>query len=185
MKSAAYEFIGRLASYSIVCIALALPATSALRAQDTARKAPTIVWINSFYGPNNAGLGIAVRHGVIGIGGTVFGFAGDTTGSLPIRPGAIGISVDMYLAADLSNWFAIYGNLGLVGRLGTYNAPQQVIQNYLKHSVMSVGGGVQISVASHLVAGLGYNRMIDLPEHEGGATYRPIHSIVAQLGYRL
>ncbi len=145
---------------------------------------PTIVWINSFYGPNNAGIGLGVRHGVLGIGATTFAFPGDTTSGI-VRPGAIGISVDMYVAADFSNWIAAYMNIGLVGRLGTYQVSREVMERYQKHSVMSIGGGFQISLASHLVLGIGYNALVDLPEEEGGMTYHTIQSVVGQLGYRL
>lgn len=145
---------------------------------------PTIIWINSFYGPNNAGIGLGVRHGILGIGATTFAFPGDTTSGI-IRPGAIGISVDMYVAADFSKWIAAYMNIGLVGRLGTYQVSPEVLKRYEKHSIMSVGGGFQISLASHLVLGIGYNALVDLPEEEGGMTYNTIQSVVAQLGYRL
>lgn len=148
-------------------------------------KPAAIIWINSWYGPNNSGVGISGRYGILGIGTTVFDFAGDTTSGLPIRPGAIGMSVDGYLAIDFSDWLTMYGNVGLIARLGTYRTSEDIARKYQKHGAYSVGGGFQISLASHLMLGIGYNGVVDVPEYDGGPTYNTIRSIVAQVGYRL
>lgn len=148
-------------------------------------KRTAVIWINSWYGPNNSGVGICGRYASVGIGATVFSFVGDTASDLPVRPGAIGISMDSYLIIDFNHWLAIYGNLGLIARLGTYRTSEEIARNYEKHTAVSVGGGFQVSLASHLMLGIGYNGVVDLPKRESGSTYNTISSIVAQAGYRL
>jgi hypothetical protein len=150
-----------------------------------AQNAATVVWANSFYGPITSGIGLAARYGVIGFGTTVFAFAGDSAQSLPIRPGAICASVDIYLAIDFNNWLALYGNIGAVPRLATYKVDQEVAKNYQKHDVMSVGGGWQFSLVSHLMLGIGYSGVVDMATSDSKSNYNTIHSIVAQVGYRL
>ncbi len=145
----------------------------------------SIIWINSFYGPNNFGVGLGARYSAIGIGATVFGFAGDTTHGLSARPGMIGVSIDLYIGIDFNTWLAAYGNIGAVARLATYKAQEDVAKTYVKHAMMSVGGGFQVSLASRLTIGIGYNALLDLPDYEGGPTYNVLHSIVPQIGYRL
>jgi hypothetical protein len=140
-----------------------------------------IVWVNSYYGPNNVGIGLAARYWIFGLGTTVFAFAGDTTQGIGIRPGIVGVSVDMYMAIDFSRWLGIYGNVGFMGRLATYKGRN----SFPSDDVISVGGGFQISLASHLMLGVGYNALVTSPEVTGDPTYDPIQSVVAQVGYRL
>jgi len=149
-------------------------------------KLARIVWVNSYYGPNNVGIGLAARYAVFGLGTTVFTFAGDSTRNTGlqnkgVRPGIVGISIDGYLAIDFSKWMAVYVNGGFMGRLATYNNPL----SFPKETVVSCGGGFQISLASHLILGIGYNALLTVPEHEGSSSFDPIHSIVGQVGYRL
>ena len=179
----------RLMRFLLQCalILLALAAfTEASPAQRTAqeRKTASMVWINTFYGPNNSGVGIATRYGVIGIGATVFNFAGDTTLNMPPRPGAIALSGDIYLAADFSDWFALYGNIGYAGRLTTYKEQREQLRDSPQRDFLSLGGGLQLSIASHLVLGAGYNLIIDTPDYQGDPTDDPIQSAIAQVGYR-
>lgn len=146
----------------------------------------TVVWLNSFYGPNNSGLGLAARYGAIGGGATVFGFAGDTTIGVGIRPGIIGASFDAYLTIDCTRWLAIYGNIGVGAWLRTYEQPGvEQKRTFPSGALVSLGGGMQISLASHVMLGIGGNALLDTPEKEGGPVYKPIPSVVAQVGYRL
>lgn len=170
---------------ALLIMLILLIITPASHAQNTQMgKTPTIVWANSFYGPNNSGLGLAVRHGVLGIGGTIFNFAGDTTTGMPPRPGGVGISGDIYLAADLSDWFALYGNVGYAGRMTTYSDQRELLRKSPQRDFLSVGGGLQISLASHLMFGGGYNLLIDTADYQGDPTDKPIQSAIAQVGYR-
>jgi hypothetical protein len=165
----------------LLIIACTIGTTRGVRAQNVA----TVVWANSFYGPITSGIGLAARYGVIGFGTTIFGFAGDSLRGLPIRPGAICASLDLYLAIDFNNWLALYGNIGAVPRLVTYKVPEDVAKNYQKHDVMSVGGGWQFSLVSHLMLGIGYSGVVDMATSNSQSNYNTIHSIVAQVGYRL
>lgn len=146
----------------------------------------TVVWLNSFYGPNNSGLGLAARYGPIGGGVTVFGFAGDTTAGLGARPGIIGASFDGYLVVDCTRWLALYGSLGLGARLRTYEQEgTERRETFPPGPLLSAGGGVQLSLVSHVMLGIGCNFLIEVPENEGDPTHRTIPSVVAQLGYRI
>jgi hypothetical protein len=167
----------------LLIIACGIATTRGVLAQNTA----TVVWANSFYGPITSGIGLAARHGIIGFGTTIFAFAGDSVPgrSLPVRPGAICASIDFYLTADFNNWLAFYGNIGAVPRLATYKVSEEVAKNYRKHDVMSFGGGWQFSLVSHLMLGIGYSGIVDMATSNSNSNYNTIHSIVAQVGYRL
>ncbi|MBS1910894.1 MAG: hypothetical protein JST22_02800 [Bacteroidetes bacterium] len=176
------RFAALLAFSGVIISALSLAA----HAQGTQTEShAAVIWINSRYGPNNSGIGLCGRYSGLGLGATVFDFPGDTTSGLPIRPGMIGISVDVYAVVDFNNWLAMYANTGLVGRLGTYRTSEEVRRNAQPHDMLSVGGGFQISLAAHLMLGIGYNGILDIPDYQGGPTYNTIHSVVAQVGYRL
>lgn len=145
----------------------------------------TTIWANAFYGRNNSGLGLGIRYKALGIGATVFQFTGDTTASMPPRPGGVAISIDGYLAFDLVDWFAFYGNAGYVGRLTTNASQRSQLRESPQLDFLSLGAGIQITIASRLMIGGGYNFIIDTPDYQGDPTDDPIQSIVAQLGYRL
>lgn len=163
-----------------------LASVQAAQAQEAAKYKPaTIVWANSFYGRNNSGIGIGARYSAFGLGATVFNFAGDTSIDKTPRPGAICISGDFYLAIDFSDWIALYGNIGYAGRLMTYKEQRELLRNSSQRDFLSVGAGIQITFASHLVLGAGYNFIVDTPDEEGDETEETIQSIVAQIGYRL
>lgn len=165
---------------------LILASIQASPAQEVAKdKLATTVWVNSFYGRDNSGIGLGIRRSVLGFGATVFNFAGGTSSTSPSRQGAICISADFYLAADFNNWIALYGNVGYAGRMITYNKQRKPLLNFPKRDFLSTGAGLQITLASHLMLGAGCNFVIDLPDETGGRADDPIQSIVAQLGYRL
>jgi opacity protein-like surface antigen len=168
----------------IAAAILMISSAPAIAQEHNEFKPAAIIWVNSLYGPNNSGIGLCARYAVLGIGTTVFAFPGDTAASkeLSVRPGAIGFTVDLYLAFDLCSWLAIYGNAGFVGRIATYKTDSEILRNYQKHKTMSIGGGFQVSLASHLMLGVGYNGFIDA--EDTGPMYNSIQSVVGQVGYR-
>lgn len=159
--------------------------TTGAEAQSAASDRTTIIWVNSWYGPNTSGAGLAARSGGFGLGATMFGFAGDTTTGLPTRHGATGISVDLYLLGDFTTWLSVYGNIGVVSRLGSYRGSGSVTPMFHNSAAMSAGCGFQISIASHVMVGFGYNGAIDFHDETIAPRYPTINALVAQVGYRL
>ena len=179
--NAGYNVRIMMGAAAVVLGILSLSGQTPLRAQPTYAG---VVWANALYGANSSGVGICGRYGFIGGGVNVFGFAGDSSRVLPTRPGAIGITIDAYFAADVGSWLALYGNIGFAGRLRTYVTTPEIARAFDRPNGMSLGGGVQVSLASHIVLGVGYNGIIDIPDKSWMPSYTTIHTIVAQLGYR-
>jgi hypothetical protein len=151
----------------------------------TEQKHASIIWLNSFYGRNNSGVGVAARWWYIGVGTTFFRFAGDTAHPLSPRPGGIGFTLDFYLAADFNETFAIYGNVGYVGRAMTYNSQEKFLAGYKEPDPVSVGGGVQLTLVTHVVLGAGFNAILPTVDSDNNKhRQNPITSVVAQLGWR-
>jgi opacity protein-like surface antigen len=94
------------------------------------------------------------------------------------------MTIDLYVAADFSKWLAVYGNIGLVGRLSTYPEQKRLEKNYRKQDAISVGGGIQVTLVSHIVIGFGYNGLVSTGDTPDDPTYHTIRSVVGQLGWR-
>jgi len=156
---------------------------NAQHSSDSARTWPASAWVHSFYGKNNAGVGIGVRHSAFGIAFTTFGFAGDTAAFLSPRPGMTAMSLDLLLILDITRWMAPYGSIGCAGRVKTYPEEISQLRGLHRTIMLSVGGGFQFTIGGHYVLGLGYNGIVD-SEAGREATYDVIHSGVVQVGWR-
>ena len=176
---------------AILLIALLLSATSAA-AQTSKRDTASLhleprvsLWINSYYGSNNGGAGLSVRWYFLGIGMTFFKFAGDTSAPLKPRPGGIEYVFDAYIIVDIRDWLAAYGSVGAVGRLQTYSDQAKLNPDFKEPDPVSVGGGVQAVVSSHILFGVGYNVILPTVDSDNNKNrHRAITSFVGQLGWR-
>ncbi len=166
-----------------------LPASNRTSAQvtasgvDTSRAQSASVWIHSFYGKNNAGIGIGARYSVVGIAFTTIRFAGDSASRLPPRPGMTAMSLDFLLIVDAAKWIAPYGSIGFASRVKTFDEELSELRGLHQAIMLSVGGGVQFAIGGHYAIGIGYNGIID-SEQGRKATYDVIHSAVVQVGWK-
>jgi hypothetical protein len=184
MNTTTHRFLRSHISGHITATILLLIMAASLHAQGRRElKETTVAWINTVYGPDNTGLGLCARHGAVGFGTTVFRLALDTITNSK-QSGVLGVSVSGYLIGDFSEWLAIYGSIGGGGHFATYGISNKAISTHRKYGFMSVGTGFQISIA-HIMMGIGYGISFDTGGEERTAAYDPIHSVVAQLGYRL
>lgn len=147
-------------------------------------KKPAMIWANTFYGTNNSGIGLGWRSHAVGIGASIFGFAGDSATSLPPRPGGRGYTIDGYIFIETSSWLAIHGSIGYGGWIGAYAGQEKLVESYDETGGLTAGGGLTFSLLSRFVIGAGYAGMFDTGQDEGDPTYDPIHRLVVQLGVR-
>jgi hypothetical protein len=145
---------------------------------------PVMVWANSFWGANNSGIGLGIKTRVIGIGASVFGFAGDSASSLPPRPGGRGYTIDAYIFIDTSPWLAINGSIGYGGWIDTYDGQDTIVSQYEQSGGLTAGAGLTFTLLSRFAIGVGYAGLFTPAKNEGDPKYDPIHRVVMQLGYR-
>lgn len=178
----------RCALFLVVLLLASTPALSQTNKKDTAsvKYDPRVsLWINSYYGKNHGGVGLSARWFFLGVGLTVFRFAGDTTAPLKPRPGGIGYALDSYLVIDITGWLAAYGSLGTAGRFQTYSEQVYLNPDYKEPDPVAYGCGVQTVVASHIMFGIGYHVILPTVDSDNNKNrHRAISSFVGQLGWR-
>lgn len=137
-------------------------------------------------GPNHSGVGIGGRIDWFNSAITLFGFAGDTTVGLPLRPGGLGIIVEGGISVKITKWLLISGFSGYVARLTTYPEQESMNAAYTPiektQGAFSVGGMLQTTLASHVVLGGGYRWIFTT--RRSGLEYDPLYGAVGAVGWQ-